>query len=240
MAPRAVALILAAGAGERVGGGGPKGFLEIGGRPMIAVAADAAAACPEVGSLVVTTPTGLEHRAADIVASVDKPIRVVEGGASRQASVRLALAALPSLRSDDVVAIDVVAIHDAARPFAAPALFSDVISAVRGAELGVAGAIPVVPVADSLKRVVGRDVLGGEPRDDLRAAQTPQAFRLEALRDAHERAESEGREFTDDAGVVGWAGGRIVAVPGDPRNFKITTQDDLLRADALLRGSARA
>ena len=235
MAPGAVALILAAGAGERVGGGGPKGFLEIGGRPMVAVAATAAAACPEVGSLVVTTPTGLEHRAADIVASVDKPVRVVEGGASRQASVRLALAALPSPRSDDVVAI-----HDAARPFASAALFSAVISAVRDAELGVAGAIPVVPVADTLKRVVGADVLDGEARDDLRAAQTPQAFRIEALRDAHERAESEGREFTDDAGVVGWAGGRILAVPGDPGNFKITTQDDLLRADALLWGSARA
>jgi 2-C-methyl-D-erythritol 4-phosphate cytidylyltransferase len=235
MAPRAVALILAAGAGERVGGGSPKGFLEIGGRPMVAVAAVAAAACPEVGSLVVTTPTGLEHRAADIVASVDKPVRVVEGGASRQASVRLALAALPSLRSDDVVAI-----HDAARPFATAALFSAVITAVRDAEVGVVGAIPVVPVADTLKRVVGTDVLDGEPRDDLRAAQTPQAFRIEALRDAHERAESEGREFTDDASVVGWAGGRIVAVPGDPRNFKITTQDDLLRADALLWGSARA
>jgi 2-C-methyl-D-erythritol 4-phosphate cytidylyltransferase len=233
--PGAVALILAAGAGERVGGGGPKGFLEIGGRPMVAVAASAAAACPEVGSLVVTTPTGFEHRAAEIVASVDLPVQVVEGGASRQASVRLALAALPSTQSDDVVAI-----HDAARPLATPSLFSAVISAVRNAELGVAGAIPVVAIADTLKRVVGADVLDGEPRDDLRAAQTPQAFKLEALRDAHERAQSEGREFTDDAGLVGWAGGRIVAVPGDPRNFKITTQDDLLRADALLRGSARA
>lgn len=235
MAPRAVALILAAGAGERIGGERPKGFLEIGGRPMVAVAAAAAAACPEVADLIVTTPPGLEHRAADVVASVDKAVRVVAGGASRQASVRLALAVLPPLRSDDVVVI-----HDAARPFATAALFSAVVSAVREAELGVAGAIPVVPVADTLKRVVGVEVLGTESREDLRAAQTPQAFRLKALRDAHERAESEGREFTDDAGVVGWAGGRIVAVPGDPRNFKITTPDDLLRADALLWGSARA
>lgn len=235
MAPRAVALILAAGAGERIGGERPKGFLEIGGRPMVAVAAAAAASCPEVAELIVTTPPGLEHRAADVVASVDKSVRVVAGGASRQASVRLALAALPALRSDDVVVI-----HDAARPFATAALFSAVVSAVREAQLGVAGAIPVVPVADTLKRVVGVEVLGTESREDLRAAQTPQAFRLKALRDAHERAESEGREFTDDAGVVGWAGGRIVAVPGDPRNFKITTPDDLLRADALLWGSARA
>ena len=235
MASRAAALILAAGAGERVGGEGPKGFLEIGGRPMVAVAVAAAAACPEVGWLVVTTPAGLEHRAAEIVASVDRPVRVVQGGASRQASVRLALAALPPLQSDDVVVI-----HDAARPFATPALFSAVISAVRSAELGFAGAIPVVPVADTVKRVVGAEVLDAESREDLRAAQTPQAFRLGALRDAHERAETEGREFTDDAGVVGWAGGQIVAVPGDPRNFKITTPDDLLRADALLWGSAHA
>lgn len=235
MAARAVALLLAAGAGERVGGERPKGFLEIGGRPMVAVAVVAAAACPEVALLIVTTPPGLEDRAADIVASVDKPVRVLAGGVSRQASVRLALAALPPLQSDDVVVI-----HDAARPFATAALFSAVVSAVRGAEPGVAGAIPVVPVTDTLKRVVGGDVVGTESREDLRAAQTPQAFRLEALRDAHERAQSEGREFTDDAGVVGWAGGRIVVVPGDPRNFKITTPDDLLRADALLWGSARA
>jgi 2-C-methyl-D-erythritol 4-phosphate cytidylyltransferase len=235
MAPRSVAVILAAGAGERVGGERPKGFLEIGSRPIVAVAAVAAAACPEVGDIIVASPPGLEQRAAEVVASVDKPVRVVAGGASRQASVRLALAALPPLRSDDVVVI-----HDAARPFATAALFSAVVSALVHAELGVAGAIPVVPVADTLKRVVGAEVLGAESREDLRAAQTPQAFRLKALRDAHERAESEGREFTDDAGVVGWAGWRIVAVPGDPRNFKITTAEDLLRADALLRGPARA
>ena len=235
MAPRAAALILAAGAGERVGGEGPKGFLEIGGRPMVAVAVAAAAACPDIDSLVVTTPAGLEDRAAEIVASLEVPVRIIQGGASRQASVRLALAALPPLRSDDVVVI-----HDAARPFATPALFSAVVSAVRDADLGFAGAIPVVPVADTVKRVVGAEVLDVEPREQLRAAQTPQAFRLGALRDAHERAESEGREFTDDAGVVGWGGGRIVAVSGDPRNFKITSSDDLLRADALLWGSARA
>jgi 2-C-methyl-D-erythritol 4-phosphate cytidylyltransferase len=235
MAPGPVALILAAGAGERLGGERPKGFLEIGGRPMVAVAVAAAAACPEVVDLMVTTPPGLEHRVAELAAAAVKPVRVVEGGISRQASVGLALAALGPARSDDVVVV-----HDAARPFATAALFSAVVSAVRDAELDIAGAIPVVPVADTLKRVVGAEVVGTESRDDLRAAQTPQAFRLKALRDAHERAESQGREFTDDAGVVGWAGGRILAVPGDPRNFKITTPDDLLRADALLWGSARA
>jgi 2-C-methyl-D-erythritol 4-phosphate cytidylyltransferase len=235
MGAGSVALILAAGSGDRIGGELPKGFAEIGGRSILAVAAAAAAASPEIAELLVATPPGLERRAADAVAPIDVPVRVVAGGESRQASVRLALDVLPRPPSDEVVVI-----HDAARPFATAALFSAVAAAVRDGPREVAGAIPVVPVTDTLKRVLGADVVGTEPREGLRAAQTPQAFRLGALLSAHERAATEGREFTDDAGIVEWAGGRILAVPGDPGNFKITTPEDLLRADALLRGPARA
>jgi len=235
MGSASVALILAAGSGDRIGGELPKGFVEIGGRPILAVAAAAAASSPEIAELLVAAPPGLEARAADAVTPIDVPVRVVAGGDSRQASVRLALGVLPRRRSHEVVVI-----HDAARPLATAALFSAVVAAVRDGPRDVAGAIPVVPGTDTLKRVIGADVVGTEPREGLRAAQTPQAFRLGALLNAHERAATEGRAFTDDAGVVEWAGGRVLAVPGDPDNFKITTPEDLLRADALLRGPARA
>jgi len=125
--------------------------------------------------------------------------------------------------------------HDAARPFASPALYSAVVSALASAD----GAVPVLAVADTVKRVRGGIVDATEPRDGLALAQTPQAFDAAALRDAHDRAEREGVEVTDDAAALEWAGYRVSAVPGEVRNFKVTTPEDLARAELVASELAR-
>ena len=217
--------MLAAGSGERLGVGSPKAFVPLGGRTILAHAVAAAAACPEVDLLVVTAPEGAE----DLAHAVLEPFgahAVVRGGASRQASVRAALEVVPA-------DAPTIVCHDAARALASSALFSAVL---RGLE-GYDGCIPVVPVPDTVKRVKADEVLATEPREELRLAQTPQAFVATALRDAHARAEAADLEFTDDAAALEWAGYRVHAVPGEPWNLKITTPEDLARAEAdLLEG----
>ena len=224
----AIAIVLAAGSGDRLGLRTPKGFVTVGDRSLMAIAARAAAACPDVAALVVTVPAGWEDRARSQLPG-PKPALVVVGGASRHQSVRLALAAVPA----DVTT---VVCHDAARCFASSDLFSAVLAALEDAD----GAVPVVPVPDTVKRLRDGRVVGTEPRSDLGLAQTPQAFRASALRDAHLRAASEGLEFTDDAAALEWAGYTVRAVPGESANFKVTTPEDLARAESLVRRAAMA
>lgn len=224
--PRAAAIVLAAGAGRRLGTPDPKAFVTIGDRPVLAVAAAAAAASPEVVTLVVTAPPGLEERAADCLSLLDKPFVVVTGGETRQASVRAALAALP----ED---IHIVAVHDAARPFAPPDLFSAVIA---GVALGADGVIPAIPVSDTVKRVQEDVVVTTLDRRELVLAQTPQAFRLDVLRHAHGNAITAGLQVTDDATLLEMAGHTVRVIPGDPQNFKITTLMDLATAEARMGG----
>ncbi len=227
----AVAIVLAGGAGERLGRAEPKAFIEVGGTPMVVRAAEAAAACPAVRSLVVTVPMGLERTARTIVAP-GKPVVVVPGGRSRHGSVRAALAVVPD-------SVPFVVCHDAARPFASPQLFVLVLGALEVTP-EAAGAIPVVPVADTVKRVRGGFVVRTEgSREELALAQTPQAFRGAALRDAHGRAAQAGREFSDDAAALEWAGYRVAAVAGDPDNFKITTPEELALAELFAAERAR-
>jgi 2-C-methyl-D-erythritol 4-phosphate cytidylyltransferase / 2-C-methyl-D-erythritol 2,4-cyclodiphosphate synthase len=216
----AIVILLAAGAGRRLGGSEPKALLPIGGRPVLAVAA-AAAAAAGVGGLVVTFPPGWEGRARACVADLGVDVRLVEGGDSRQASVQAALEAVPA-------SVTIVAIHDAARPFASPDLFRRVLRAV---ERGPDGAVPVLPVSDTVLRVRGEVVEGVESREELALGQTPQAFRTAALREAHANAEAAGASFTDDASMLRWAGFEVLAVPGDPDNVKITSLADLAHAD---------
>jgi 2-C-methyl-D-erythritol 4-phosphate cytidylyltransferase len=219
-------ILLAAGAGRRLGTAEPKALLPIGGRPMLAVAAATAVASPSVGGLVVTFPVGWEGRARACVEDLDVSARFVEGGDSRQASVGAALAEVPGQ-------VDVVAVHDAARPFASPELFALVIQAV--AE-GADGAVPVVAVTDTVLRVRGALVEGAEAREELALGQTPQAFRTSVLREAHAKAETAGASFTDDASMLRWAGFEVRAIPGDPANVKITTLADLAQADRRMGG----
>jgi 2-C-methyl-D-erythritol 4-phosphate cytidylyltransferase len=220
------AIVLAAGVGRRIGAEEPKAFLAIGGRTMLAVSAAAAAASPAIGSLVIAAPPGWEDRATAEVRDLGAPVEVVTGGLTRQASVRIALEAVGD-RSRWV------AVHDAARPFAPPELFTEVLRAVLA---GAVGAVPVVPIADTVKRVRDGAVVGTEARAELALAQTPQAFETAILREAHERAARAGIDLTDDAAILEWAGHTVVTVAGDQMNFKITTLMDLALAGSRIGG----
>ncbi len=222
----AVAIVLAAGTGDRLGLDTPKAFVPLAGRPLLAHAVASACASRSVASVVVAVPAGWEQAARAIVEPLGVHA-VVAGGATRQASVRAALAAIPG----DAFAI---ACHDAARALASARLWTRVLEALEGWD----GVVPVVPVADTVKRVRGDAIEGTEPREPLALAQTPQAFVGTALRDAHARAERDGVEVTDDAAVLEIAGYRVRAIPGEPGNVKITTPDDLARAEAFLSRAA--
>ncbi len=226
MEVHAAAVLLAAGAGRRVGAELPKAFLKIGDRPMLSVAAAAAAASPVISALVVTAPPGYEELAGGCVEGLELPCTVVTGGDTRQASVRAALAALSR-------ETDVVVVHDAARPFAPPDLFTEVVGAVAG---DAVGAVPVVPLTDTVKRVQDGHVVSTVDRDELALAQTPQAFRFRDLVEAHERAVDEGLAVTDDSMLMEMHG-FVATVPGDPMNLKITTMLDLARAEARMGGA---
>jgi 2-C-methyl-D-erythritol 4-phosphate cytidylyltransferase len=204
------AVIVAAGRGDRFGG--PKQFLTIDGVRLVD---RAVATCRAIAdAVVVVLPPGEPWTGPPVDAWT-------AGGATRSASVRAGLARLPH-------AVDVVVVHDAARPLATPALFAAVVDAVRA---GADGAVPGVPVADTLKRVDGERVVETVDRTSLVTVQTPQAFRVSALRAAH----ASEADATDDAALVEAAGGTVVVVPGEPTNFKITEPVDLARAVALLR-----
>jgi 2-C-methyl-D-erythritol 4-phosphate cytidylyltransferase len=194
------AIVVAAGSGSRFGG--PKQYEPLDGRRVLDWSLDACrAACD--GVVLVVPP--------DRVGDEEKADVVVAGGATRSASVRAGLAALPA-------DADVVVVHDAARPTAAPRLFDAVIAAVWA---GADGAVPAVPVADTVKRVDGERVVETLDRSVLVAVQTPQAFKVDVLRRAHVG------DATDDAALVEAAGGTVVVVPGDPLNRKITVPSDL-------------
>lgn len=201
------AILVAAGSGNRFGG--PKQYEPLGTRRVLDWSVAAAAAACEHTVLVV---------AAERLASsaAERCGVVVAGGATRAASVRAGLAAVPA-------GAEIVVVHDAARPLAAPALFAAVVDAVRA---GADAAVPVVPVVDSMRHVEGPAV----DRTQFVAVQTPQAFRAEALRTAH----ADEPDASDDATLVEAVGGKVVLVPGDAVNFKITSPHDLVVARALL------
>ena len=173
-----------------------------------------AAAASSCDGVVVVLPPGC--------AWDGPPVEVAApGGASRSESVRAGLAAVPATAG-------IVVVHDAARPLASPALFAAVVAAVRA---GADGAVPGLPVVDTLKRVDGERVVETVPRQTLVAVQTPQAFRAGALRAAH----AADADATDDAALVEAAGGTVVVVPGEPDNLKVTTPHDLARAAFLIQ-----
>jgi 2-C-methyl-D-erythritol 4-phosphate cytidylyltransferase len=149
---------------------------------------------------------------------------VVSGGPTRQESVRRGLGAV----SDDGA---LVVCHDAARPFASPALYDAVVPAVTGE---CRGAVPGIVSRDTVKRVASGRVAETLAREDLVLVQTPQAFAADALREAHDRAAAEDWTATDDAMLLERAGFAVAVVPGEEMNFKITTEADLRRAEALV------
>ena len=202
----------------------PKAFVPIGGQPLLHYSLRAIAALEGIGEAVVTVPAGMERRARAEVerAGLEIAVKLVAGGAERQDSVRIALQ-ITSAESE------VVVVHDAARPFATPALFAACIDATRRAD----GAIAAIAVADTLKRVEGRTITATVAREGLWQAQTPQAFKRAALVEAHGRAMRERWTATDDAELIERCGGRVEVVESSATNLKITTPADLEIAEAL-------
>lgn len=219
-----VAVVVAAGRGARMGAVRPKAFLRLGGRSLLRRSVAAFAAHPRIARVVVVVSDADEAR-ADLGADA-AGVMLVRGGAERQDSVRLGLQA-----SGDA---DYVLVHDAARPLVSRRIIDDVLEAAERA----GAAVPALPVAETVKRL-GPDgaIVETVPREDLRLAQTPQAFRADLLRAAHEAAIRDGMRGTDDASLVERIGARVMVVPGSPRNIKITTPEDLVVAEALLRAS---
>ena len=231
----ALALIVAAGSGERLGAGVPKAYVELAGRPLLRWSLDALAATPSVERIVIAVPPGM---ADEHVAAGGLPTQLVAGGSSRSDSVRLALAAAAG------PADGLVLVHDAARPLLTPELAEQVIAAL-GADPGADGAIAAAPVTDTIKRA-GRE--GGTVREtldrgELWAVQTPQVFRREALEGAQQVDAQTLASATDDAWLVEQNGGKVLVVPSPAENMKVTTPFDLRIAALLLaerKGSAAA
>lgn len=223
-------VLVAGGEGRRLGASVPKALVPLGGRPLFLRALEALAGLPGLAGQVVVTPPGMESRFRDALgdaASALRVVAVVPGGARRQDSAAAGFAAVPPSAS-------LVLVHDAARPFVPAA---DAV-AVADAASRDGAALLVAPVVDTLKRVGpdGSAVLETVPRADLRRALTPQGFRREVYASALARAVAGGWEVTDDASMVERAGGAVTAVPGDPSNVKVTTPDDLARAERWLAG----
>ena len=206
-------IVVAAGRAERFGA--PKQLMALGDRRVLDHALAAAAASSD--GVVLVVPADAAWDVGDVP--------TVVGGETRSESVRAGLSVVP----DDA---EIVLVHDAARPLADRALFTRVIDAVRG---GADGAVPGLPIADTVKQVRDGAITGTVARETLVVVQTPQGFRAAVLRAAH-AANAEG---TDDAAVVEAAGGTVVVVAGDVDNFKITEPADLARAESVLaaRGS---
>jgi 2-C-methyl-D-erythritol 4-phosphate cytidylyltransferase len=223
-------VVVAAGSGTRLGADVPKAFVRLRGRPLLAYAVDTVAGLTSLRSVVVVVPP--HHAVPDdptdaVWAGVRLPpgAVVVPGGEQRSESVAAGLAAVDA-------ACDVVLVHDAARCLAPVEVFDRVVEAVRS---GAAGAVPGLPVVDTVKTVDAWGTITGTPdRSTLRAVQTPQAFRRGVLVTAYE----SGLHATDDAALVERCGHRVVVVEGDPRAFKVTTVADLEHADRLLATGA--
>lgn len=225
---RVNAVIVAAGAGKRMGGGAPKALLLLAGRPLVCRALARFAASSAQKAVVVVPETEQAEfdrvlRAAGDLGTLSWVLQA--GGARRQDSVRLGLERLDP-------DCEIVVVHDAARPLVSPALIDRCVDAAGREGAAAAG----LPVKDTIKVVTpDRRVASTPPRDSLWAVQTPQAFRVALIREAHARGEKDGVEATDDAMLVERLGKTVALVEGDPVNLKITTPEDLLLAETLLR-----
>ncbi|MFG1784784.1 2-C-methyl-D-erythritol 4-phosphate cytidylyltransferase [Rhodococcus oryzae] len=214
---RVIALVPAAGRGERLGEGIPKAFVTLRGVSMLRLAVEGLIESGVVDRVVVIVPA---DRIDSVRAELPEGVDVVAGGAERTDSVRAGLAAAGDA--------DLLLVHDAARALTPPPLIARVVAELRAGRDAV---VPALPVSDTIKTV---DLLGavtGTPeRSELRAVQTPQGFTADLLRRAYAAADSLA---TDDAGLVERIGGRVRTIVGDPLAFKITTPLDLALARAL-------
>ena len=222
---RTAAIVPAAGRGERLGPGAPKALRTIGGAPLLVHAVRALSASHAIGLIVVAVPG---DQIDEVRSMLDEPglsteISIVAGGETRQESVSLALLALPDH-------VEVVLVHDAARPLVPAELVAAVAAAVHAGNPAV---VPGMPVVDTVKQVdeVGRVIVTVD-RDALRSIQTPQGFARRLLESAH--AGAGGGVATDDAGLVEMSGEPVLVIPGHEEAFKVTRPIDLVLAEALL------
>jgi 2-C-methyl-D-erythritol 4-phosphate cytidylyltransferase / 2-C-methyl-D-erythritol 2,4-cyclodiphosphate synthase len=221
---KCVVLVVAAGRGRRFGGDIPKQYLDLSGRPVLRHSLAAFAANPQIDAVrAVIHPD--DRQLYDVAAAGLNVLDPVDGGAQRQDSVRLGLESFAHMAPDFVL------IHDGARPFVDGGTISRVIAALDHHP----GAIPAVPVADTLKRAGANGAIAGTvDRNGLWRAQTPQGFRFADILAAHQAA--AGEELTDDAAVLERAGLPVVLVMGSEDNVKVTTTADLARARRGLDG----
>jgi 2-C-methyl-D-erythritol 4-phosphate cytidylyltransferase len=214
-----VALIVAAGCGERLGAEGPKALVELAGRTLLQWSVDALRAVSAIEEIVIALPAG-----------ADAPVGTngVKGGRVRSESVRLALAAAGDGRDQDMVLV-----HDAARPLLSAQLAQATIGALE-ADQTIDAVIAAVPMTDTVKRVTGGVVSETLDRSELWAVQTPQVFRRAALERALDVSDEVLAQATDDAWLIERAGGRVGVVESSRENLKVTTPLDLAVAEMLL------
>ena len=220
---RCAALVLAGGSGNRFGGEIPKQYHSLGNRPVLHHAVKAFLSHPQVDDVrVVLRPDDRSYYDSAMVGLDLLP--PVDGGSTRQESTRLGLESLHEQNPD------IVLIHDGARPFSDQVLISRTMAALDK----FPGVIPALPISDTVKRSEGKDnkIIGTVDRSDLWRAQTPQAFRYSDIRSAHELA--RGKEMTDDAMIAENYGLSVALVMGNEDNIKITTQDDMERAERII------
>ena len=222
-----VAIVVAAGKGSRLGGNRPKQFLELGGIPVIIHTLRQFERCPEINDIVIVLPAGETDAFLAFAreSGLPKVTRAVAGGETRAQSVQRGLAVISEA--------EIVAVHDGVRPFVTPDEIGQVVSAART----TGAAILVTPVADTIKEIKAGQVIGTLPRANLRRALTPQCFRLDILKRAYDslsEVEGAGSEVTDDSLLVERLGVEILAVEGSSRNIKITQEEDLALAEAIL------
>ncbi|HEY4348798.1 MAG TPA: 2-C-methyl-D-erythritol 4-phosphate cytidylyltransferase [Gaiellaceae bacterium] len=217
------AVLAAAGRGERLGSDRPKAFARLGGRPLLAESLERLEESGWIDAIVIAAPPDWEEPSILVAEEIaaTKVSSAVTGGESRSESVRLALEEVPGDAA-------VVLVHDAARPLLSEEVIERVLAPLSD---GWDGVVPVVPLADTVKRVEGDRVIETLPRDDLVAVQTPQAFLADTLRRA---VSGDVMSATDCASLVEAQGGRIKVVEGDPRLLKVTDADDLALVESWL------
>lgn len=217
------AVLAAAGRGERLGSDRPKAFARLGGRPLLAESLERLEGSEWIDAIVIAAPPEWEEPSILVAEEIaaTKVSSAVTGGETRSESVRLGLADVPGDAA-------VVLVHDAARPLVPDEVIERVLAPLGE---GWDGAVPVLPLSDTVKRVAGERVVETLPRGELVAAQTPQAFTAEVLRQA---LAGDVSGATDCASLVEARGGRVKVVQGDPRLLKITGADDLALVESWL------
>ncbi|MBI5161843.1 MAG: 2-C-methyl-D-erythritol 4-phosphate cytidylyltransferase, partial [Micrococcales bacterium] len=225
-APRVAVVVLAAGTGRRLGQSEPKAFVNLAGKPILGRALEAVFAMVEPVQVIVTAPAAYVPLARQVAAAARAAERhrvsVIAGGATRQESVRISLAEL-------LDGVEVVLVHDAARPLTPTVVFDAVAAEVLRTGVAV---VPGLPVTDTIKRIDDDGVVVETvDRDELAAVQTPQAIPRTQLERAHAAA---GSDFTDDAALVASLGHPVAVIAGDRLSFKITTAWELRQAESLV------